>query len=76
MQRFKTALLWIALIAVFIAAFQLTSGPNRPRTDYSVFEEQVEAGGVSSVRIDGNRIEVDHWDGTVYEVLGAPDQDQ
>ena len=74
-QKFKTTLVWIALVAAILVLFKLTEDPPRGSETYATFLEHVDAGEISGVRIDNNEITVSRWDGYEYVTLGVIDDD-
>ncbi len=72
-EKRKTILVWVLLILVFVALFQLTRDEPLESEPFAVFLEHVEAGEVSGVRIESNQIRVSRWDGHDYQTLGVVD---
>ena len=65
--KWKTSIIWIALIVVFVALITMQSGSKQPRqTDFEHFRRLVASGSVSEVWADGNQI--------VYQLYNDPDR--
>ena len=71
--KLKSTLLWVALIAAFLAIFQLVQKPELPSADFVTFVEDIEAGQVANIRIESNQVSVERWDGHRYVTLGVVD---
>jgi len=74
-QNGRTLLIWVALLVVFLALFNLSGSEDRFGVDYETFLADVEAGRVLAVRVHGNEIAVDLYDGTLYQTLGVVDDE-
>jgi cell division protease FtsH len=74
-QKGRTLLIWVALVVVFLALFNLSGSEKRFGVDYETFLADVEAGRVVAVRVHGNEIAFDLYDGTRYQTLGLVDED-
>jgi cell division protease FtsH len=76
-SKATTALVWLALVALFLGAFQLLH--DRPITyqeSFETFLEHVEAGHVSAVRVEDNVLTVTLKDsGFKYMTLGLLDDE-
>jgi len=55
-QNGRTLLIWVALLVVFLALFNLSGSEDRFGVDYETFLADVEAGRVLAVRVHGNEI--------------------
>jgi cell division protease FtsH len=74
-KKIKTLLVWTALVAVFLALFQLTSDGPAYSLPFESLLEDVEAGIVSQVRIHDNQITVTRFDDVKYTTLGVVDDE-
>jgi cell division protease FtsH len=74
-QKGRTLLIWVALVVVCLALFDLSRPERRPGADFQTFLGHVSNGQVSAVRVHGNEIAVDLYDGTLYQTLGVVDED-
>jgi len=72
-SKVRTSIIWLALIAVFLGLFLLSSSPDLPRVDFVRFLEEVEAGQVGAIRIESNEVFVENWGGYEYVTLGVVD---
>jgi cell division protease FtsH len=74
-QKFKTTVVWVLLIIVFLLLFQLTGDSPKGNETFATFLEHVDGGEISGVRINSNEITVSRWDGYDYVTLGVVDDD-
>ena len=73
--KLKTTLLWVVLIACFLALFQITRDEPLPNEPFETFLADVELGNVASIRIDSNQIRVERWHDYDYVTLGVVDDE-
>lgn len=68
---------WVILFLLILALFNLFSGGSGATSDrsvsYSEFMSRVEAGQVSAVTLDGERVEVTGSDGSRYVTIAPSD---
>jgi len=74
-KKLKTLVVWIALVVLFLAAFQLADDRPDRGYEFATFAEHVNAGEVQRIRIDGNEITVSLWNGSEYVTLGVVDDE-
>jgi len=75
-QSYKTVLLWVVLILMFVAFYQFFAqhGREAKKLDYSDFIAKVESGEVRDVKVKDNTNYVGHFrDGSEFETVGPID---
>jgi cell division protease FtsH len=72
-QSYKTILLWVLLILVFMAVYNIlsTTAKDVKEVDFSTMMTKAEAGEVKSVRIKGSLYTGEFSDGTKFQTLGV-----
>jgi cell division protease FtsH len=71
----KTLTIWILILFLFAVLLQLSKSDDPISVPYEEFLSAVEAGTISSVRVDGNLIGFELWGGDAFESLGVMDEE-